>query len=70
MLLTNNPSKFIQTIYIREKEEPKYANLSDAQQKQEIVKYLSSLIRDNLQVVRNLGDPKLKIYEIKRDNDK
>jgi len=63
MLLTNNPSKFIQKIYTREKEDPKYANLSDAQQKQNIVRYLSGLIRDNLQVVRNLGDPKLKVYE-------
>ncbi len=67
MLLTNNPSKFIQTVYIREKEDSKYANLSDVQQKQEIIKYLSSLIRDNLQIVPNLGDPKLKIYETPTD---
>jgi len=67
MLLTNNPSKFIQNIYIREKEDPKYANLSDVRQKQLIVNYLSSLIRDNLQVVRNLGDPKLKVYETPTD---
>ena len=67
MLLTNNPSKFIQNIYIREKEDPKYANYSDIQKKQEIVKYLSGLIRDNLQVVRNLGDPKLKVYETPTD---
>jgi len=67
MLLTNNPSKFIQNIYIREKEDTKYANLSDTQKKQEILKYLSSLIRDNLQVVRNLGDPKLKVYETPPD---
>jgi hypothetical protein len=62
MLLTNNPSKFIQNIYIREKDDPKYTN-----PKQEITKYLSSLIRDNLQVVPNLGDPKLKVYETPTD---
>ena len=62
MLLTNNPSKFIQNIYIREKEDPKYTN-----PKQEIKKYLSSLIRDNLQIVPNLGDPKLKVYETPTD---
>jgi hypothetical protein len=67
MLLTNNPSKFIQNIYIREKEDPKYSNYSDAQIKKELIKYLSTLIRDNLQVVRNLGDPRLKVYETPPD---
>jgi hypothetical protein len=62
MLLTNNPSKFIQNIYIREKDDPKYTN-----PKQEITKYLSGLIRDNLQKVPNLGDPKLKVYETPTD---
>jgi hypothetical protein len=67
MLLTNNPSKFIQNIYVREKEDPKYSNMSDVQLKQEVKKYLSGLIRDNLQIVPNLGDPKLKIYETPTD---
>jgi hypothetical protein len=67
MLLTNNPSKFIQNIYIREKEDPKYAGFSDVRQKQEIVKYLSGLIRDNLQIVPNLGSPRLKVYETPTD---
>jgi hypothetical protein len=67
MLLTNNPSKFIQNIYIREKEDPKYANLSDAYVKQRIIGYLSGLIRDNLQIVPNLGDPRLKVYETPTD---
>jgi hypothetical protein len=67
MLLTNNPSKFIQNIYIREKEDPKYANLSDAYVKQVITGYLSGLIRDNLQIVPNLGDPRLKVYETPTD---
>ena len=62
MLLTNNPSKFIQNIYIREKEDPKYTN-----PKQEITMYLSSLIRDNLQIVPNFNDPNLKIYETPTD---
>lgn len=62
MLLTNNPSKFIQSIYIREKEDPKYTN-----PKQELKNYLSGLIRDNLQIVPNLGDPRLKIYETPTD---
>jgi hypothetical protein len=62
MLLTNNPSKFIQSIYLREKDDPKYTN-----PKQEIKNYLSGLIRDNLQVVPNLGDPKLKVYETPTD---
>jgi hypothetical protein len=67
MLLTNNPSKFIQGIYIREKDEPKYANYTDANKKQDIRRYLSSLIRDNLQVVPNLNDPNLKVYETPTD---
>jgi len=67
MLLTNNPSKFIQGIYIREKENPKYANNSEKAIKDDIKKYLSGLIRDNLQIVPNLGDPKLKIYETPTD---
>jgi hypothetical protein len=62
MLLTNNPSKFIQNIYIREKDDPKYTN-----PKQELKRYLSGLIRDNLQIVPNLGDPKLKVYETPTD---
>jgi len=62
MLLTNNPSKFIQNIYIREKEDPKYSN-----PKQEIKNYLSSLIRDNLQIVPSFNDPNLKIYETPTD---
>lgn len=62
MLLTNNPSKFIQNIYIREKEDPKYTN-----PKQEIKRYLSGLIRDNLQIVPNLGNPDFKIYETPTD---
>ena len=67
MLLTNNPSKFIQGIYIREKEEPKYASYSDADKKREIRRYLSSLIRDNLQIVPSFNDPNLKIYETPTD---
>jgi hypothetical protein len=67
MLLTNNPSKFIQGIYIREKDLPKYASYTDADKKREIKKYLSGLIRDNLQVVPNLNDPKLKVYETPTD---
>jgi hypothetical protein len=62
MLLTSNPSKFIQGIYLREKENARYANYSDTQKKQEIIKYLSELIRDNLQVVRSFNDPKLEVY--------
>jgi hypothetical protein len=62
MLLTNNPSRFIQNIYIREKEDPKYSN-----PKQEIKRYLSGLIRDNLQIVPDLGDPRLKVYETPTD---
>jgi hypothetical protein len=62
MLLTNNPSKFIQGIYLREKENPKYVN-----PKQEIKRYLSGLIRDNLQIVPNLGDPNFKMYETPAD---
>jgi len=62
MLLTNNPSKFIQNIYIREKDDPKYTN-----PKQEIKRYLSGLIRDNLQIVPNLGSPRLKVYETPTD---
>jgi HD-GYP domain-containing protein (c-di-GMP phosphodiesterase class II) len=62
MLLTSNPSKFIQGIYLREKENPRYANYSDTQKKQEIIKYLSELIRDNLQVVRSFNDPELEVY--------
>jgi hypothetical protein len=46
----------------REKEDPKYTN-----PKQEIKRYLSGLIRDNLQIVPNLGDPKLKVYETPTD---
>lgn len=67
MLLTNNPSKFIQNIYIREKEDPKYANYSDAQIKKELIKYLSSLIRDNLQIVPKFNNPDLKDYETPSD---
>lgn len=63
MLLTKNPYKFIQGIYIREKDNPKYAN----NPKQEITKYLSGLIRDNLQTVTNLNDPNLKVYETPKD---
>jgi hypothetical protein len=67
MLLTKNPSKFIQGIYLREKENPKYANLSDTYVKQRIIAYLSGLIRDNLQIVPNLGDPRLAVYETPAD---
>ena len=63
MLLTNNSSKFIQGIYIREKDNQKYANYIDADKKREIRRYLSGLIRDNLQVVPDLNDPNLKVYE-------
>ena len=63
MLLTKNPNKFIQGIYIREKDNPKYSN----NPKQEITRYLSGLIRDNLQVVPDLNDPNLKVYETPKD---
>lgn len=67
MLLTSNPSKFIQGIYIREKDNQKYTNYTDADKKREIRRYLSGLIRDNLQVVPNLNDPNLKVYETPKD---
>jgi|LakMenE01Jun11ns_1017448.scaffolds.fasta_scaffold9954322_4 hypothetical protein len=67
MLLTTNPSKFIQGIYNREKDSPKYANYSIPQRKQEMTRYLSGLIRDNLQVVPDLNDPNLKVYETPKD---
>jgi hypothetical protein len=63
MLLTKNPNKFIQGIYIREKDNPKYSN----NPKLEITKYLSGLIRDNLQIVPDLNDPNLKVYETPKD---
>jgi hypothetical protein len=67
MLLTNNASKFIQGIYVRQKEEPQYAGYSDSDKKIQIRRYLSGLIRDNLQIVPSLNNANLKVYETPAD---